>query len=102
LTPSFACLVQLGMQGEALKGHLALLLLGVVRDSPAHGYAIIEELRRSSGGALDLPEGTVYPALHRLEKAGLLASRWSEEGGVRQPAGGSASARRNAHVGRLG
>ena len=68
------------MKDEALKGHLDLLLLGVVRDSPAHGYAIIEELRRSSGGALDLPEGTVYPALHRLEKAGLLASRWSEEG----------------------
>ena len=58
------------MKDEALKGHLDLLLLGVMRDSPAHGYAIIEELRRSSGGALDLPEGTVYPALHRLEKAG--------------------------------
>ena len=68
------------MKGEALKGHLDLLLLGVVRGGPAHGYAIIEELRRRSAGTLDLPEGTVYPALQRLEKAGLLSSGWSEGG----------------------
>ena len=65
------------MRAEMLKGHLDSLLLAIVADGPAHGYAIIEELRRRSGGAFDLPEGTVYPALHRLEAAGLLASRWS-------------------------
>src|SRR5438270_12909361 len=69
------------MSGEALKGHLDLLLLAVLQEEPAHGYAIIEALRRRSGGAFDLPEGTVYPALHRLERAGLLASRWSSETG---------------------
>ena len=69
------------MNTEALKGHLDLLLLAVVRVKPAHGYAIIEELKRRSGGTFDLPEGTVYPALHRLERAGLLSSSWSDETG---------------------
>jgi transcriptional regulator len=67
-----------------LKGHLDLLLLAVLAPGPAHGYGIIEELRRRSGGAFDMPEGTVYPALHRLEREGLLASRWDEEGGRRR------------------
>ncbi|HEY3110322.1 MAG TPA: PadR family transcriptional regulator [Chloroflexota bacterium] len=67
------------MRGEALKGHLDMLVLAAVQARPAHGYAVIEELRRLSGGAFDLPEGTVYPALHRLERAGLLASAWSTE-----------------------
>ncbi len=67
------------MIGEALKGHLDLLLLAVLAESPAHGYAIIESLRSRSGGTFDLPEGTIYPALHRLESQGLLRSRWSED-----------------------
>jgi len=66
------------MRAESLKGHLDVLLLAVVADGPAHGYAVIEELRRRSAGAFDLPEGTVYPALHRLERGGLLKSRWDE------------------------
>ncbi|MBW3622189.1 MAG: helix-turn-helix transcriptional regulator [Armatimonadetes bacterium] len=69
------------MRGEALKGHLDLLLLAVLHRNPAHGYAVIEELRRLSGETFDLPEGTVYPALHRLERNGMIASRWSEESG---------------------
>jgi PadR family transcriptional regulator, regulatory protein PadR len=67
------------MRGELLKGHLDLLLLAVLEPRPAHGYVIIEELRRRSDGTFDLPEGTIYPALHRLERAGLLASRWEGE-----------------------
>ena len=67
------------MYGEALKGHLDLLLLSVLAEGPAHGYAVIESLRCRSDGAFDLPEGTVYPALHRLEKDGLLSSDWSDE-----------------------
>jgi DNA-binding PadR family transcriptional regulator len=66
------------MKPEALKGHLDALILSVLADEPRHGYAVIEELKRRSGGALALPEGTVYPALHRLEAAGLLASSWSD------------------------
>src|SRR5215470_12053817 len=62
------------MNREMLKGHLDLLLLAVLAGGPAHGYAIIEALRGRSDGAFDLPEGTIYPALHRLEAAGLLVS----------------------------
>jgi PadR family transcriptional regulator PadR len=72
------------MKAEALKGHLDGLLLAVIDDSPAHGYAIIAELRRRSGGAFALPEGTVYPALHRLERERLIHSRWSTQGGRRR------------------
>jgi PadR family transcriptional regulator PadR len=67
-----------------LKGHLDLLLLAVLLPEAAHGDAIIEGLRRASGGTFDLPEGTVYPALHKLELDGLLASEWSEETGRRR------------------
>jgi DNA-binding PadR family transcriptional regulator len=66
---------------ETLKGHLDSLILAVVAAGPAHGYAIIEELKLRSRGTFALPEGTVYPALHRLERAGLLASGWSSASG---------------------
>jgi PadR family transcriptional regulator len=69
------------MRADVLKGHLDLLLLAIVEDGPMHGYAVIEELRNRTDGAIDLPEGTIYPALHRLERAGLLQSSWSEVGG---------------------
>jgi PadR family transcriptional regulator, regulatory protein PadR len=64
------------MRGEILKGHLDMIVLAALFDGPAHGYAVIEEIRRRSGGAFELSEGTVYPVLHRLEASGLLASRW--------------------------
>lgn len=67
-----------------LKGHLDAMLLAALEGRPAHGYAVLEALRARSGGAFDLPEGTVYPALHRLEAAGLLESAWSAETGRRR------------------
>ena len=66
---------------QALKGHVDLLVLGVLESGPAHGYAVIEAIKTRSGEEFDLPEGTVYPVLHRLEKAGLLTSQWSEVSG---------------------
>ena len=72
------------MRADALKGHLDALLLAVVAGGPAHGYKIVEDLRLRSSGAFDLPEGTVYPALHRLERSGLLASRWTLASGRRR------------------
>jgi PadR family transcriptional regulator, regulatory protein PadR len=69
---------------EALKGHLDGLILAILSSGPVHGYGLIEELRRRSGGSLDLPEGTVYPALHRLEAQGVLRSSWSSEAGRRR------------------
>jgi PadR family transcriptional regulator, regulatory protein PadR len=68
------------MRSEVLKGHLDLILLATVAARPAHGYRIVEELRTRSAGAFQLSEGTVYPALYRLERAGLLTSRWDASG----------------------
>lgn len=65
------------MEGEILKGHLDMIVLAALAAGPAHGYAVIQEIRRRSGDTFDLPEGTVYPALHRLEQAGFLSSRWA-------------------------
>ena len=72
------------MLGEALKGHLDLLLLAILADGPANGYAVIESLRNRSNGTFDLPEGTIYPALHRLENQGLLRSVWSDDSARRK------------------
>jgi len=69
------------MNPEQLKGHLDPLILAILESSPAHGYAIIEALRDRSGGVFDLPEGTIYPALHRLEHAGAIASHHEVVGG---------------------
>jgi PadR family transcriptional regulator len=72
------------MRAETLKGHLDGLLLACLEAEPRHGYAIMEALRAGSGGQFDLPTGTVYPALRRLEQAGLIRGTWSEEGGRRR------------------
>ncbi len=72
------------MKPETLKGHLELLLLATISSGATHGYAIIKALRERSGELLDLPDGTMYPALHRLESAGLLESDWSEGPGRRK------------------
>jgi PadR family transcriptional regulator PadR len=69
------------MSAEQLKGHLDPLVLAILEDGPAHGYAIIEALRARSGGVFDLPEGTIYPALHRLERVGTVTSRREVIGG---------------------
>jgi len=54
------------LQGGQVDG----LILAVLADVPRHGYAVIEELRARSDGVLDFPEGTIYPALYKLEAAG--------------------------------
>jgi len=72
------------MKGQALKGHLDLLVLAVLADGPLHGYAVIEQLRERSADAFDLPEGTVYPVLHRLAGSGFLVGEWNESSGRRR------------------
>jgi DNA-binding PadR family transcriptional regulator len=72
------------VKAEALKGHLDSMILAVVGAGPAHGYAVIEALKQRSGGVFELPEGTVYPALHRLEAEGLLTSSWDTASGRRR------------------
>jgi PadR family transcriptional regulator PadR len=71
-------------EAQALKGHLDVLLLAALADGPRHGYAVKEALREGSGGRFDLPTGTVYPALHRLETAGLITGTWSAGDGRRR------------------
>jgi len=92
-----------GMDAEMLKGHLDTIVLAALESGPAHGYAIIETIRARSGATFDLPEGTVYPALHRLEAGGLLASEWVVPQGGRKrrvyaltPAGRDALAKRRS------
>jgi len=72
------------MRADLLRGHLDGLLLSALGEAPAHGYALIERLAECSGQAFELPEGTVYPALHRLERDGMIDSRWSSESGRRR------------------
>jgi PadR family transcriptional regulator len=73
------------MRSELLKGHLDLLVLTALRAEPGHGYIVLDRLRTLSGGEFELPEGTIYPALHRLERAGLLSSaRTKHQGRTRR------------------
>lgn len=72
------------MSAEQLKGHLDALLLAVLEAEALHGYAIIEALKARSAGTFDLPGGTIYPALRRLELAGLVEGTWSEVAGRRR------------------
>jgi PadR family transcriptional regulator PadR len=72
------------MSAEQLKGHLDALLLAALEGGPRHGYAVMDALRESTGGRLDLPTGTIYPALHRLEGAGLIQGSWSVVSGRRR------------------
>lgn len=72
------------MKADRIKGHLDLLLLGVLAAGPMHGYAVIVALRERSAGVFELTEGAVYPALHRLEEAGLLRSDWQVVAGRRR------------------
>ena len=69
---------------QALKGHLDTLLLASLENGPRHGYAVREALRERGGARFDLPTGTIYPALRRLEAAGLVNGTWAEDSGRRR------------------
>ena len=63
---------------ELLKGSTDSLLLRLISHQPMYGYQIIKELEKRSKGYFQFKEGTLYPALHRLEKAGLLQGAWQK------------------------
>src|SRR2546423_12177572 len=65
---------------ELLKGNTPTLVLAVLKDSPLHGYGIAREIERRSGNALKFKEGTLYPALHALEREGVITGEWQKEG----------------------
>ncbi len=62
------------------RGEFGLLILGLLGRREMYGSEIVSELRGTSGGAIDLPEGTVYPALRRLERDGMIEGRWVDMG----------------------
>lgn len=67
-----------------LRGHLEGMVLAVLARGGAHGYEVLQRLREESGDALQLKEGSLYPALYRLEEAGYIKARWEREG-VKRP-----------------
>jgi PadR family transcriptional regulator, regulatory protein PadR len=65
-------------KSELPQGTLDLLILRVVAIGPVHGYAIAQRLEQVSRGVVRVPQGSLYPALHRLENRGLLAADWKQ------------------------
>ena len=68
---------------ELLKGSTETLILSLLAEEPMYGYMLVKEIDRRSNGYFQLKEGTLYPALHRLERDGLVEGEW-EEAGSRQ------------------
>ena len=61
---------------EFLKGSVSLLLLNLLSRGPMYGYEILQDAARRSANAFEFKEGTLYPALHQLEKKGLIEAEW--------------------------
>jgi DNA-binding PadR family transcriptional regulator len=66
------------ISGDALRGHLETMALAILERGEAHGFEILRRLAEAGGGALRLKEGSLYPALYRLEEAGLVRSAWED------------------------
>ncbi|HEY2413297.1 MAG TPA: helix-turn-helix transcriptional regulator [Pirellulaceae bacterium] len=66
------------IEGDALRGHLEKLILAVLERGEAHGLEIIRRLETAGSGALVLKEGTLYPALYRMEDSGLVKAEWED------------------------
>jgi len=65
---------------ELLQGTLDMLILQTLQWGPQHGYAISQSIRGRSGEVLQVETGSLYPALHRLEKQGWVSSQWKQTG----------------------
>jgi PadR family transcriptional regulator, regulatory protein PadR len=63
---------------ELLPGTLDMLILKAVSLKPLHGYGVLLRIRQISGEALEIPQGSLYPALYRLEHQGLIAAEWGQ------------------------
>jgi PadR family transcriptional regulator, regulatory protein PadR len=73
-----------GIHGDKLRGHLENLILAALRQGDAHGFEILKRLDAAGSGALRLKEGSLYPALYRLEAAGLVKAAWEETQSARR------------------
>ncbi len=65
-------------RSDLLQGTLDMLVLKTLELAPLHGYAIAQRINRTSQALLQVPQGSLYPALHRLENKGFLAADWTE------------------------
>ena len=65
-------------KSDLLQGTLDVLILKIVALEPIHGYGIAQRIRQISNAVLQVQQGSLYPALHRLEKRGLLCAKWRE------------------------
>jgi len=72
------------INGDVLRGHLETLVLSSLRQGEAHGFEILKRLERASAGALELKEGSLYPALYRMEAAKLIEGEWEDSGSGRR------------------
>jgi PadR family transcriptional regulator PadR len=68
----------MGKAAELLPGTLDMLILKAVSLKPLHGYGVLLRIRQISGDALNIPQGSLYPALYRLEHQGLIAAEWGQ------------------------
>ena len=68
----------MGKTAELLPGTLDMLILKAVSLKPLHGYGVLLRIRQISGEALEIPQGSLYPALYRLEHQGLIAANWGQ------------------------
>ena len=71
-------------KSDLLQGTLDMLILKIVELGPVHGYGISQRIRQTSKEVLQVQQGSLYPALHRLEKRGWLAAEWGESDNGRQ------------------
>src|SRR5687768_2577251 len=72
------------ISGDQLRGHLETIVLSCLEGEEAHGFEILRRLAAAGCGELRLREGTLYPVLYRLERAGKIAGRWEENPGGRR------------------
>ena len=72
------------MDTKLLNGTLEMMMLDVLAGGDSYGYAIVQTVLSRSGGRFELKEGSLYPALHRLERQQLLSSYWTEHEGRRR------------------
>lgn len=72
------------ISGDTLRGHLESMILSVLESGEAHGFEVWKRLENGAEGALQLKEGSLYPALYRLEKSGLVKARWEDEKSARR------------------
>jgi transcriptional regulator len=72
------------IDGNKLRGHLDMLVMAVLEQGEAHGYAVLQRLEARGCDALKMKEGTLYPVLYRLEEAGYIRGTWEDSAAPRR------------------